>query len=136
MSRSSELRSDCPISCALELLGDRWTLLVVRDLVFGGKRRYREFLESPEGIATNVLADRLKRLETGGIVRKVQDPDSRRSHLYLLTDKGLDLIPVLIELAQWGARHDPATAIPEALAERLRQDRDGYIAELRRTLRS
>lgn len=128
-------RSNCPISCALEILGDRWTLLVVRDLIFLGKRRYREFLESPEGIATNVLADRLKRLEAGGIVVKVPDPASRRSHLYLLTDKGLDLLPVLIELAQWGAKHEPETAIPEALADRIQHDREGFMAELRAQLR-
>lgn len=134
MGQTTKSRSICPISCALELLGDRWTLLVVRDLIFSGKRRYREFLESPEKIATNILADRLKRLEASGIIRKTQDPDSRRSHLYTLTDKGLDLIPLLIELAQWGAKHDGTAEIPEPLAARIRADRDGYIAELRRTL--
>lgn len=135
MTSSDGLRSNCPISFALQILGDRWTLLVVRDLIFLGKRRYREFLESPEGIATNVLADRLKRLEAGGIVTRAPDPASRRSHLYLLTDKGLDLVPVLIELARWGAQHEPQTPIPEALAARIRGDREGFIAELRAKLR-
>ena len=128
---SSPRRSGCPISVALDLLGDRWTLLVIRDLVFLDKRRFSEFAASPEGIATNVLTDRLQSLEEAGIVERRRDPDDGRRVLYRLTQKGLGLIPTLVELARWGAQHDPDTAAPPALLRRIRRDREGLIAELR-----
>ncbi|MCB2099906.1 MAG: helix-turn-helix transcriptional regulator [Rhodobacterales bacterium] len=101
------MRSPCPIASALDLIGDKWTLLVVRDLMFFGKSRYGEFLDSPEGIATNILADRLRRLEDGGIV--VREGAGRR-HDYRLTDKGEALRPVLKSLIDWGLAHIPGVA--------------------------
>ncbi len=108
----STRRSDCPISYSLDIFGDKWTLLVIRDLVFAHKRHFRELLSSTEKIASNVLADRLKRLEGCGIITRRPDPDSGRRVVYELTEKGIDLIPVLLEMARWGARHDAQTAAP------------------------
>lgn len=124
-------RSDCPISYFLDFLGDKWTLLVVRDLMFKGKRRYGEFLASSEGVATNILADRLAKLEAAGIITKSDDPEGRTKNLYALTEKGLDLTPVMLELVAWGAKHDPDTAAPKAFIRRLKQDREGLIKEIR-----
>lgn len=126
-------RSGCPISIALELLGDAWSLLIVRDLMFKGRRTFNEFLAGGEGIATNVLTDRLRRLEVAGIVRKRPDPDDGRRALYDLTPKGLDLAPMLVELVLWSAAHGQTDAPPEVV-QRMRADRDGFIAEVRARL--
>lgn len=125
-------RSACPISYFLDFLGDKWALLVVRDLMFMGKRRYGEFLASPEGIATNILADRLAKLEAAGIVRKSDDPKGGSKGSYALTEKGLDLIPAMVELAAWGAKHDPNTGAPKSFVRRMKRDREGLISEIRR----
>lgn len=124
-------RSACPISFSLEILGDRWSLLVLRDLVFRQRRHFQEFLESPEGIATNVLADRLERLEVHGIIRKEPDPDDRRRNVYSLTQAGLDLVPVLVELTIWGAKHDPESAYPRERLALFEGDREGTILHFR-----
>jgi len=104
------LRSPCPIAGALDLLGDAWSLLVIRDLLFYDKHRFAEFLESPERISTNILAERLARLERRGLVdrRRYQDRPPRNE--YVLTRRGHDLLPVLRELIAWGQRHVPGTA--------------------------
>jgi DNA-binding HxlR family transcriptional regulator len=122
--------SGCPIDYALDIFGDRWTLLVIRDLVFGGKRHFREFIESPEGIASNILASRLKKLEQRGLISRRGDAENRKQVVYELTDKGIDLIPVLIEIIRWGARHDHNTAAPKVFVERLEADRDALIREI------
>jgi DNA-binding HxlR family transcriptional regulator len=98
VSRKTETRrSQCPISFALDILGDRWTMLVLRDLVFSGKRHFRDFLASPERIASNILASRLRALEARGIVSRRPDPESARKVIYALTAKGVDLVPMLLE---------------------------------------
>jgi DNA-binding HxlR family transcriptional regulator len=113
MKKKQQRRSNCPINFALETFGDMWSLLIIRDIVYFGKKTYSEFLESEEGIATNILASRLAHLEQAGIlVRQPHDTDKRKE-LYSLTEKGLDLIPLLTEMAAWGARHDPQTAAPQ-----------------------
>ena len=104
------LRSKCPIAGALDLLGDRWTLLVMRDVLFYEKRRFAEFLMSPEGIASNILADRLDRLERCGLVERRRYLERPRRDGYHPTPKGTDLIPVLRELIRWGKHHVPGTA--------------------------
>jgi len=96
-------RSPCPIATALDLFGDRWTLLVLRDLLLFDKHRYREFLASPEAIASNILSDRLKRLEGAGLIDKTTDPADARQMIYSATDKGRSLLPILREIAAWGA---------------------------------
>ena len=125
-------RSACPISYSLDFLGDKWTLLVVRDLVFKGKRHYGEFLKSDEGIATNILADRLAKLEAAGIIKKSADPENRAKNVYALIEKGLDLIPLMLELVAWGAKHDPDTGAPKAFIRRLKEDREGVLKEIRK----
>ena len=107
MKRSSGRNPRCPVNVAVEIVGDPWTLLVIRDIVFYGKTTFREFLASEERITTSVLADRLAMLVREGIAEKTPSPHDRRSELYSLTDKGLALIPVLIELANWGVAYGP-----------------------------
>ncbi|MEZ5317418.1 MAG: helix-turn-helix domain-containing protein, partial [Vicinamibacterales bacterium] len=107
-------RSPCPITSALDLLGDKWTLVVIRDLLFLEKRRFADLLSSPEGISTNILAERLDRLEAGGIVERRQYQDHPPRDEYLLTEKGRELRPVLAELVRWGLRHIRGTALPSA----------------------
>lgn len=124
----------CPIDFALDIFGDRWTLLVIRDLVFGGKRHFSELMSSPEGIASNILAARLKKLEDFGVISRNPDPENRRQVVYDLTDKGADLLPILIEIVLWGAKYDPNTGAPKAMLRRMRDDRDTVIRELKAEL--
>jgi DNA-binding HxlR family transcriptional regulator len=113
------------------MLGDRWSLLIIRDLMVRGFRTFKEFHESGEGIATNILADRLEKLEAAGIiVAEVAESDARRIN-YRLTEKGIDLAPVLLELLIWGARHEN-TGAPCALITQLAQNREAALAEVRR----
>ncbi len=128
---STRRRSNCPISFTLDLFGDRWSLLVLRDLVLGGARHYRQLLEAGEGIATNVLAERLRRLEHAGLIAKRRDPDDRKRYVYSTTPKGLDTLPILLEMILWGAKYDPLTAAPAEFVARAREDREGVIAEYR-----
>ncbi|CAN5910114.1 hypothetical protein BH11VER1_BH11VER1_09970 [soil metagenome] len=100
-SKSSSRRSPCPVSCALDLFGDRWTLLVIRDLIFG-KSRFKDFLVSPEGIPTNILTDRLKRLLESSVVVQVTDAEGSRHLAYQLTEKGKALLPVVKTIKDWG----------------------------------
>ena len=123
-------RSGCPVSCSLDLLGDRWSLLIVRDMVFVGKRYFKEFLVSDEGIASNILADRLQRLEATGIITKRSDPDSGRQVLYSLTEKGIALIPILVELVCWGALFDGAPDADPRAVKRIMKDKPGFIRKL------
>jgi len=134
-ARDDKRRSSCPIACSLDILGDKWTLLVVRDMVVERKRYFREFLESPEGIASNILTDRLKRLEESGIVSRRPDPDNARQVIYELTEKGKDLIPVLLDLGSWGLKHNARTVMHKNIARRLKSGREELIAELKATLK-
>ena len=124
-------RSECPISIALDLFGDRWTLLVVRDLAFKGKTSFSEFLASDEGIARNILSDRLASLKANGFVDERPDPNDGRRSIYSLTEKGLTLIPVLVEMIVWSAQHDPDTGAPEAFVQEALRDRAALIERLR-----
>lgn len=130
--RTDRRRSACPISFSLDLFGDKWTLLLIRDLMFFGKRRYSELLKSPESVATNILAERLARLEASGIIKRFPDPERGGRHLYSLTDKGLDLIPVMLELIAWGAKYDPETGAPKSYVRRIKTGRYSLIQEIRR----
>jgi DNA-binding HxlR family transcriptional regulator len=127
-------RSGCPVSLSLEILGDRWSLLVIRDLMVRGYRTFKEFEESDEGIATNILADRLRRLETNGIITAEAEKSDRRRGSYRLTEKGIDLAPLLLELLIWGARHEESMAPPELMAQ-MEENREGVIAEAQRRWR-
>lgn len=112
MKKKQQRRSDCPINYALEGFGDMWSLLIMRDIIYFGKRTYSEFLESEEGIATNILANRLAYLEEQGILVKKPHETDKRKEVYTLTEKGIDLIPLLIEIANWSAKYDPQTGAP------------------------
>jgi len=126
-------RSRCPVNLSLEIFGDRWSLLIIRDLMVRGLRTFKEFQESGEGIATNILADRLKKLEAAGmIVAEAEGTDARRVN-YRLTEKGIDLAPALLELLIWGARHE-ATA-PSSIVAKMENNREAILAETRRRWR-
>lgn len=130
----SKRRSGCPVSISLEMFGDRWSLLVIRDLMVRGFRTFKEFQESGEGIATNILADRLRKLNAAGIVSaEAERTDGRRVN-YRLTEKGIDLAPVLLELLIWGARHEK-TGAPCALIAKMEKNREEVLAEVRRRWR-
>ena len=103
-------RSGCPINLTLETLGDRWSLIVIRDIMFGNRRHYRELLnQSDEGIASNILADRLKRLVEAGLLTKTDDPTHKQKAIYSLTEKAIELVPLLVHMGAWGRRHLPIT---------------------------
>jgi len=123
-------RSGCPISIALETLGDPWSLLIVRDLMFKGHRTFKAFLGAGEGIASNILADRLARLEAAGIVERHRDPEDARRVLYRLTAKGIDLAPALVELVLWSARYEETDAPPPVLRA-MRSDRARFLRQVR-----
>jgi DNA-binding HxlR family transcriptional regulator len=127
-------RSGCPVSISLEIFGDRWSLLIVRDLMVRGFRTFQAFQQSGEGIATNILADRLQKLAAAGIISaEPEETDGRRLN-YRLTQKGIDLAPVLLELLIWGARHQETKA-PCALTDQMENNREAFLAEVRRRWR-
>ena len=129
--KQPEQRSDCPISSALDLFGDKWSLLVMRDLLFRNKLHYREFLASEEGIATNILADRLARLEQAGLIERTGDDPRSGKQVYFATAKGKDLIPLLLQMMLWSAEHNPRTAAPDALITELKTDLDKAARAIR-----
>lgn len=122
-------RSDCPLSIALELFGDRWTLLILRDLLLKGFTTFKQFQHSGEGIATNILADRLRRLQNAALITGRRSVADGRTVEYRPTAKGLELLPVLIEMILWTARHE-RTAAPPGLLRRMHDDRAAFIAEI------
>jgi DNA-binding HxlR family transcriptional regulator len=123
-------RSGCPLNASVEMLGDRWSLLIIRDMMVRGYRTFKEFLSSDEGIATNILADRLRRLEHYGIIVAHPDPaDGRKLH-YLLTAKGMDLAPVLTEMVLWAAAHE-ATG-NQALVRLIKKDKTRFLGEVKK----
>ena len=132
--RNPKRRSGCPVSISLEMLGDRWSLLIIRDLMVRGRCTFKEFEESGEGIATNILADRLRKLEASDIINAEAEETDGRKVNYRLTERGIDLAPVLLELLIWGARHEE-TAAPCGLITKMEKDREGVLAEVRRRWR-
>ena len=127
-------RSACPVSISLDIFGDRWSLLIVRDLMVRGYRTFKEFQRAGEGIATNVLSERLERLEEARIIAAEADEGDHRRVNYRLTEKGIDLAPAMLELLIWGARHE-RTAAPCALMENMERNRKQVLAEVRRRWR-
>jgi DNA-binding HxlR family transcriptional regulator len=136
MKHTYHRRSDCPINFALETFGDPWSLLIIRDIVYFGKKTYSEFIASEEGMATNILASRLAHLEQQGILMKKLSEKDKRKEEYVLTEKGLDLIPVLVEMANWSAQHDPHTAAPAAWIALMKAEREKMIRLIRETVQS
>jgi DNA-binding HxlR family transcriptional regulator len=127
--RSAKRRSGCPLNASVEILGDRWSLLIIRDMMLRGFRSYKEFLESYDGIATNILADRLRKLMAHGIITTKEDPSDGRKLIYVLTAKGIDLAPVLTEMVLWAAAHEK-TENP-ALVRQIKMDKEQFLAAAR-----
>ncbi|MGH6911283.1 MAG: winged helix-turn-helix transcriptional regulator [Phenylobacterium sp.] len=130
-------RSGCPINLTLEMLGDRWSLIVIRDLMFGNRRHYRELLtQSEEGIASNILADRLKRLTQAGLVSRRDDPTHKQKAIYSLTEPAIQLVPLLAQMGAWGRRHTPTSQELAIRAQLLEEGGpamwEAFMAELRR----
>ena len=128
----------CPIAFALDIFGDKWSLIILRDMLFKGKRHYGEFLTSTEKISTNILANRLEKLESEGLIDKTQDSENLSRFVYSLTDKGKDLLPLLLEMVKWSVKYDPQPGIPDniitgapaRLLERLQDNHDVLVAEI------
>jgi DNA-binding HxlR family transcriptional regulator len=112
-------KSLCPINLSLEVFGDKWSLLIIRDMMFMGKRYFREFLQSEEKIATNILTTRLAMLEQEGIITKADDPDHKLKFIYSLTKKGIDLLPIMAEIGAWGMKYQPYDKIVHGHAEQI-----------------
>lgn len=133
-----QFRCDCPITSALDVLGDRWMLVIVKQMLVQGKETFKEFTESDEAIATNILSAKLKLLEEAGIILKTQRPDNRKTNLYLLTEKGLALAPLLVELAIWSDKQlrdfHPNIVDGEAM-EFLRNDKVAFASALEKKYR-
>jgi DNA-binding HxlR family transcriptional regulator len=124
-----ERRSACPLNASVEMLGDRWSLLILRDMMLRGFSSFKEFLTSYEGIATNILSDRLKRLITHGIVTTKEDPSDGRKLIYVLTPKGLDLAPVLTEMVLWAAKHEDTGNQP--LVRQMQKGKEQFVETVR-----
>jgi len=122
-------RSGCPLNASVEMLGDRWSLLIIRDMMLRGFHSYKEFLECYEGIATNILADRLQKLVAYGIITTENDPTDGRRVTYRLTEKGIDLAPVLTEMVLWAAAHEETGN--QALVRQMKEDKRKFLAEVR-----
>ena len=129
-----ELRSHCPINFTLEHFGDKWSFLIIRDLMFKGKRHYNEFLEAGENVSTSVLGDRLRKLEAHGIISKEKDSVKKSRIRYSLTKKGIDLLPILIEMIIWGGEKDRLTESPEEFMDQAAQDKEALINRIREKL--
>lgn len=133
---SESQRSGCPINLTLEALGDRWSLLVIRDLMFGNRRHFRELLgKSEEGIASNILADRLKRLLAAGFITRADDPSHKQKAIYSLAEKAIQLVPMLAQMGAWGSRHTPATPTLSLRARLLEEGGPTFWAEFMDELR-
>ena len=127
--RNVKRRSQCPLNASVEMLGDRWSLLIIRDMMLRGFRTYKEFMECYEGIATNILADRLKKLVAYGIITAEPDPADGRKLIYSLTAKGIDLAPVLTEMVLWAAAHEDTGN--QTLVRLMRADKEKFLAGVR-----
>ena len=127
--RKAERRSECPLNASVEMLGDRWSLLIIRDMMLRGARTYKEFLRGHEGIATNILADRLRKLVAYRIITTEPDPSDGRKLTYRLTAKGIDLSPVLTEMVLWAAAHEDTGN--QALVEQMREHKEKFMAGVR-----
>lgn len=128
-------RSDCPISCSLDVWGDKWTLLIIRDLMNSQGCTYGDFLKSPEAISTNILADRLQALEENQLIAKLEHPSSKAKVLYKLTQKGIDLLPIMIEINLWAEKYFTIPADRKRLLEEVKKDKEGFTKKTAEELR-
>ncbi|ARP64679.1 transcriptional regulator [Mesorhizobium sp. WSM1497] len=128
-------KSDCPINLSLELIGDRWTLLIIRDMVFAGKKHFREFLQSDEGISSRTLAERLQTLQDEGILTRSDDPTHGLRTVYRLTEAGIDLLPVLATLGAWGSKHRKADERLARITDQLAAGGEAALEKMKAALR-
>ena len=126
-------RSTCPIEFCVDTFGDRWTLLIIRDLAVFHKRNFSELLDSDEQISTNILTDRLRHLQDRGLIERRVDPANRRKAIYKLTPMGLDLAPMITEMMLWAARHDDQTAVSDAFVAKIKRDKQAFIKQLKKS---
>ena len=129
-------RSDCPISCSLDVFGDKWSLLIIRDLLFSNKCTYNDFLKSSEGIATNILATRLKGLEENGMIEKLAHPASKAKNLYRLTSKGIDLLPIILEVYIWADKYLNVPVGLKTTIKEAKKDKDKFVKQIVRELKN
>ncbi len=122
--------TNCPILFALDIFGDKWSLLIMRDILIRGGKYYKDFLGAGEGISTNILANRLEQLERHGLIVKQLDETNKRRFVYSPTQKGMELVPALMEIIEWSAKYDPDTGTPPWYIERLKTDREALIQEI------
>jgi DNA-binding HxlR family transcriptional regulator len=127
-------RSECPISCSLDIWGDKWSLLIVRDLMFSKQCTYGDFLKSDEKIATNILAARLQMLDENGIIAKRDHPESKAKVLYKLTQKGIDLVPIMIEINLWAEKYFTIPADRKAMLKEVKKDKEAFIKKAKSDL--
>ncbi len=127
---TKKYRSHCPINFAQEIFGDKWSLLIIRDFIFMRKKYYGEFLNSDEKISTNILADRLEKLETNKLIIKTVDKENNSKNIYSLTRKGVDLLPMLLEMIAWAAKYDDKTEAPAEFIKKLKEDKEALMREL------
>jgi DNA-binding HxlR family transcriptional regulator len=132
---TSKKRSDCPLSQSLDVFGDKWSLLIIRDLMFGNKCTYNDFLKSEEGIATNILATRLKGLEENGVIEKSAHPDSKAKILYKLTQKGIDLLPIIMEVYIWSDKYLTIPADIKATIKEAKKDKEAFAKKITKELK-
>ncbi len=131
----SKKRSDCPVSSSLEVWGDKWSLLIVRDLMFAKQCTYGDFLKSEEKIATNILASRLQTLEENGIITKSDHPESKAKVLYQLTPKGIDLLPLMVEINLWAEKYYDLPEDRKAVLSEVKKDKEGFIKKMANDLK-
>jgi len=124
---TTKKRSECPISCSLDVWGDKWSLLIIRDLMFKKECTYGDFLKSDEKIATNILASRLQTLEENGVIDKLNHPDSKAKVLYRLTQKGIDLLPLMIEINLWAEKYSSIPEDRKAILKEVKKDKEKFI---------
>lgn len=134
MSKSNK-RSNCPVSLSLDVWGDKWSLLIIRDLMFAKECTYGDFLKSPEGIATNILASRLQALEENKIIEKLDHPESKAKVLYKLTNKGIDLLPIMIEINLWAEKYYQIADDRKAMLKEVKKDKAGFIKSMSKELK-
>lgn len=128
-------RSHCPIVFALDLIGDKWSLIILRDIILFDKKFYKDFADSQEGISTNILADRLAKLEAARIISKKRDTEDKKRFIYRPTEKGLALIPMMLEMVLWSGQYDKKTAAPADVLKRIKKDPVKFAEEIKNRFR-
>lgn len=123
----NQRRSDCPISCSLDVWGDKWSLLIIRDLMLAKQCTYGDFLKSGEGISTNILASRLQAMEENGLIEKLSHPESKAKVLYRLTQKGIDLLPIMLEISVWTEKYYDIDKDRKAVVKQYKKDKEGFL---------